>query len=137
MPPSLRFATKLRQSITFADDAQSLVPARRNAWYTDDEYARKYEGNEQEQREPVMIGKKLLTSSITMIFAVLGVSAALASEHERDINRERGGFVVPCSLAGVNPAYHPEVFANAATARSMGFVQSPDGVWHVAPGCRR
>ena len=84
-----------------------------------------------------MTGKKLLVSAIAMALAVSGAGAALASDHERDRDRERGGFVVACSLDGVNPVHHPEVFANAATARSFGFVQSPDGAWHVLPGCRR
>jgi len=43
--------------------------------------------------------------------------------------------VVPCSLAGVNPAYHPEIFGNAAAAQSFGFVQARDGTWHVQSNC--
>ena len=42
-----------------------------------------------------------------------------------------GGTVKACSLAGVNPVHHPEIFGNPSVARSMGFVQSSDGVWHV------
>jgi hypothetical protein len=48
----------------------------------------------------------------------------------------RGGSITACSLSGVNPAFHPEVFGNPATAATYGFVQS-NGHWHVAPGCRR
>jgi len=48
-----------------------------------------------------------------------------------------GGSVKACSLAGVNPVHHPEIFGNPAVARSMGFVQSGDGAWHVdCPGGR-
>jgi hypothetical protein len=86
---------------------------------------------------------KLVAKSVMLAIAaaltvgtVGGVGAAKANDHD-DHGRERGGFVIACSLDGVNPAFHPEVFANAATARSMGFFQSPDGVWHVLPGCRR
>ena len=40
------------------------------------------------------------------------VSGALAS-NENDAS-DRGGFVVPGSVDGINPAYHPEIFrANA------------------------
>jgi hypothetical protein len=45
--------------------------------------------------------------------------------------------VVPCSLDGVNPAHHPEIFADAATAQSYGFVLGPDRTWRVRAGCRR
>ena len=63
---------------------------------------------------------------------ILGTaSAALAND-----NDETGGFVVPGSMDGVNPAYHPDIFGNRAVARSYGFVQARDGTWHVAPGCR-
>jgi hypothetical protein len=42
-----------------------------------------------------------------------------------------GGNVRPCSLDGVNPVHHPQIFGNAATARGFGFVQGPDRAWHV------
>jgi hypothetical protein len=48
-----------------------------------------------------------------------------------------GGGVVRCSLDGINPAHHPEIFGNPAVAASYGFVRSRDGTWHVAPNCRR
>jgi hypothetical protein len=48
----------------------------------------------------------------------------------------RGGDVVPCSLAGVNPADHPAIFNNPEVARSQyGFVRGPDGNWTVMPDC--
>ncbi len=37
-----------------------------------------------------------------------------------------------CSLSGVNPIYHPDVFGDPAVAKSYGFVQS-GGKWHVSP----
>jgi len=42
-----------------------------------------------------------------------------------------GGSVRPCSLDGVNPVYHPQIFGNAAAASAYGFVQSPEHTWHV------
>jgi len=84
-----------------------------------------------------MIGTKpLVMPAVAASISALVAGTAMASERD-DHGRERGGFVVPCSLDGVNPAYHPEVFGNAAAARSMGFFQTPDGVWHVLPGCHR
>ena len=59
-------------------------------------------------------------------------SAALAKGHSSP-----GGNVRPCSLDGVNPAYHPQIFGNAATALSFGFVRSRDGTWQVVPNCHR
>ena len=79
--------------------------------------------------------KVLIVVAITSAFGVLAASSGMASEHSGR-GRERG-FVLPCSLDGVNPAYHPEIFGNAAAAASYGFVRAPDGRWHVSPGCRR
>jgi hypothetical protein len=77
-------------------------------------------------------------------FVLLAVAAALATgiapapandtapDHE-DI----GGAVTPCSLDGINPAYHQKIFGNPAVARAYGFVRASDGTWHVLPNCRR
>ena len=46
------------------------------------------------------------------------VSGALAS-NENDAS-DRGGFVTPGSMDGVNPAYHPEIFG--ANAKVIDFV---------------
>jgi hypothetical protein len=54
-------------------------------------------------------------------------SAALAGDQTED----RGGYVMPGSLDGVNPAYHPGIFGNPAVARSYGFAKSRYGSWHV------
>jgi hypothetical protein len=62
------------------------------------------------------------------------VSAAANEIPERE---DKGGAVTPCSLTGVNPAYHPHIFGNPARAKSYGFVKSADGSWHVEPNCRR
>ena len=66
---------------------------------------------------------------------ILGTaSAALAGDSGEN---NQGGFVMPGSTVGVNPAYHPEIFGNAATAYAYGFVRSRDGAWQVGPNCRR
>ena len=84
-----------------------------------------------------MSGKTAFAAlALTTALSVLS-TAAMAGGDRQDRNRERGGSVVPCSLDGVNPAYHPEVFGNAATALSFGFVQAPDRTWHVRADCRR
>jgi hypothetical protein len=82
-----------------------------------------------------MSGMKLFVAlAVTAALGYFG--AAFAAGTDRDRGHERGGSVVPCSLDGVNPAVHPEIFGNAAIARQYGFVQGPDRTWHVVPGCR-
>ena len=84
-----------------------------------------------------MVGRKaFVTLAGIVALGALGAASARATDRD-DHGIERGGAVVRCSLAGVNPAYHPEVFGNAATAKSYGFFQTPDGAWHVLPGCGR
>jgi len=87
-----------------------------------------------------MIGNMSGTKACVMfaavtVFGVLGAASATANDRP-DRDRERGG-VVPCSLVGVNPVHHPEIFGNAAAAQSYGFVQGPDHTWRVRPDCRR
>jgi hypothetical protein len=87
--------------------------------------------------EIAMIERKSFAALATATaLVVLGAATARATDRD-DHGIERGGAVVRCSLEGVNPAFHPEVFGNAATARSFGFVQTADHAWHVVPDCRR
>ena len=62
----------------------------------------------------------------------LGADAAAARSHSHGT-----GKVVPCSLDGINPIYHRQIFGDPAVARSYGFVQGPDHVWRVASDCRK
>jgi len=81
------------------------------------------------------VKRALALSAAIAALGFVGTASALANQNS-DRDRDRGGFVTPCSLAGVNPAYHPEVFGSAAVAAQYGFVQGPGGVWHVRPDCR-
>lgn len=77
-----------------------------------------------------------MTRSIT--FIVIAITAALGADSAVAKGRSHGqGSVVPCSLDGVNPIYHRQIFGDPAVARSYGFVQGPDRVWRVASDCRR
>jgi hypothetical protein len=80
-----------------------------------------------------MTGKAFVVIAITTVLGVLA-SAAWAGMEEGE-KSEQGGSVVPCSLVGVNPAHHPEIFGDPAAARSYGFVQGPDRVWRVDGNC--
>ena len=76
-------------------------------------------------------GKYFALFAITALSAVCAGSAAWA---QYDFDYE-GGYVKPCSLQGVNPVHHAEVFGNPAVAREYGFVRSPDGTWQVQGSC--
>jgi hypothetical protein len=83
-----------------------------------------------------VIGKKafvMLAVTITLGF-LDAVPATAGSDHDRG----RGSYVVPCSLDGVNPVFHPRIFGNPAFAKAYyGFVQGRDRSWHVEPNCRK
>jgi hypothetical protein len=81
--------------------------------------------------------KEIVVRSAIVSSAILGiVSMAFAAGGEVKEPRE-GGYVVPCSLDGVNPVHHPEIFGNAATAKSYGFIRDRNGTWQLAPSCHR
>jgi hypothetical protein len=65
---------------------------------------------------------------------VLGTASAAQARY--NFYRKRG-FVIPCSLDGVNPAFHPDIFGNPAVAREYGFIRSRDGTWQVEKNCVR
>ena len=84
-------------------------------------------------------------SAVALVAATMGLSvlngtpaAAASADCEYYFGHCRRGFVVPCSLDGVNPAYHPSIFGNPAVARAeYGFIRSRDGSWQVERGCVR
>ena len=49
---------------------------------------------------------------------VLGAASAALAENDRD---ERGGYVIPGSVDGVNPVFHPGYFPNASKAAKTGY----------------
>jgi hypothetical protein len=79
--------------------------------------------------------KSFAMLAITAALAVTGTTSAAWSFF--DGRNDRGGYVKPCSLDGVNPVYHPGIFRNPALAKAVyGFVQGPDHTWHVMSNCR-
>ena len=79
--------------------------------------------------------KAFVVSATTAVLVVLATTSLARAAMEEGDKSNQGGSVVPCSLAGVNPAHHPEIFGNPAVARSYGFVQGPDRVWRVDSNC--
>ena len=79
----------------------------------------------------------LIALAVITALGILGISSAAWSSCPDD-RRCRGGFVIPCSLDGVNPVYHPSIFGNPALAYAVyGFVRSRDGTWYVERNCVR
>ena len=76
-----------------------------------------------------MNGKRnLIVGVIGVTLSIAGISSALAEV----------GRVKPCSLVGVNPVHHPEIFGDANVAlEHYGFVQGANGKWQVEKGCRK
>lgn len=84
------------------------------------------------------------TSALALVttvagLSVLGSTSAAFAQYDCDyFYRRCHGFVVPCSLDGVNPAVHPSIFANPAVAYSQyGFIRARDGSWQVEKNCVR
>ena len=78
--------------------------------------------------------KAFMVLAITAALGVVASSTAAWSYF--DGRNFRGGFVKPCSLDGVNPVYHPDIFGNPAFAKAVyGFVLGRDHVWRVEANC--
>jgi hypothetical protein len=85
-----------------------------------------------------MSGKKAFVAlAVTSALVALGAASAAAGTDRDRGGQDRYGSVRPCSLDGVNPVHHPEIFGNAAAALSFGFVQTRGGAWQVVPNCHR
>ena len=83
-----------------------------------------------------MMRLRLKLGSTIAVAMVLSLTGASAWAQQGGGTRE-GGDVVPCSLAGVNPADHPGIFNDPEVARSRyGFVRGADGNWTVVSNCR-
>jgi hypothetical protein len=82
-----------------------------------------------------MSKKAFIVLAVTIALSFVRTAPAAAGS---DRDRGRLPRVVPCSLYGVNPVYHPSIFGNPAFAKARyGFVQGRDGTWHVEPNCRK
>ena len=73
-----------------------------------------------------MINKTKIAFSVAIILSA--ASAALAGQDDRN---DRGGFVMPGSMDGVNPAYHLGWFPhyavpNGNAGNDYGYVASPN-----------
>jgi hypothetical protein len=84
-----------------------------------------------------MFNKSRIAVSVAITLGVLGTASAALAGGDNDDGAHAGGFVIRCSLDGVNPVYHPGIFGNPAVAREYGFVKARDGGWQVEKNCVR
>jgi hypothetical protein len=62
--------------------------------------------------------KSKIATSVAIVLGILGTaSAALAGQDDRN---DRGGFVMPGTMDGVNPVYHPGYFPSASKVANTG-----------------
>jgi hypothetical protein len=80
---------------------------------------------------------KTMWQKVFVLFAILAVLSSASTALSRGGGHGGShGNVRPCSLDGVNPAYHKNIFGNPAiAAREYGFVQLRDGSWQVTANC--
>ena len=79
-----------------------------------------------------------LIAGLAALGVMGGTSAARAYDCEDYYYYRCRGFVIPCSLDGVNPVYHQSIFGNPRIAREQyGLIRSRDGTWHVENNCVR
>jgi hypothetical protein len=64
---------------------------------------------------------------------VIGTFVGGSPSEASDRDSQSGGFVVPGSLDGVNPVYHPGIFRYPSVARAYGFVPLASRKPHAKP----
>jgi hypothetical protein len=85
------------------------------------------------KQEIPMRGRK---TSIAISAAIgLGIVGAAFAAQAGDQTDERGGYVVPGSVVGVNPVYHPRWFANVrgADAAGLAYGYAPEPIHKRRP----
>ena len=74
----------------------------------------------------------VLLAGVVALGALSTASTSWAQHVQKKGFQGGTGSLRHCSLTGVNPVHHPDVFGDPAVAKSYGFVQSADGNWHVS-----
>jgi hypothetical protein len=70
-----------------------------------------------------MFTKTKTALSVAMVLAAVGTASLAWAGGQNDGDSGLGGFVIPGSTVGVNPAYHQDEFGSAAKA--SGYAVSP------------
>jgi hypothetical protein len=66
-------------------------------------------------------GKTLIALSTAIALGLLGAASVAQASNENDGGNETGGYVLPGSMVGVNPVYHPEWFGKVRNSRAGDF----------------
>jgi hypothetical protein len=61
-------------------------------------------------------GKTLIALSTAIALGLLGAASVAQASNENDGGNETGGYVLPGSTVGVNPAFHPGWFGTVRKA---------------------
>jgi hypothetical protein len=61
-------------------------------------------------------GRTLIALSTAIALGLLDAASVAQASNENDGGNETGGYVLPGSMVGVNPAYHPEWFGKGRKA---------------------
>ena len=70
----------------------------------------------------------MLTKTKIALVTALVLSSGLAAL-ANDQTDERGGFVIPGSMDGVNPVYHPDIFGNVNAQVTKRTLQQDRSEW--------
>jgi hypothetical protein len=70
----------------------------------------------------------MFTKTKIVLATALVLSSGLAAL-ANDQNEERGGFVIPGSMDGVNPVYHPDIFGNVNAQVTKRTLQQDRSEW--------
>lgn len=73
----------------------------------------------------------MFKSTKLAIAAALILSTATAALASKDSSSDPGGFVVPGSMDGVNPAYHPQIFGSSQAREAWGYAPLPRTLRHL------
>jgi hypothetical protein len=84
-----------------------------------------------------MFNKSKIAVCMAIPLGILSTASAALAGGNNDDGAHEGGYVIRCSLDGVNPVYHPDIFRNPAVAREYGFVRLRNGGWQVEKTCAR
>jgi hypothetical protein len=71
----------------------------------------------------------MFTKTKTALATALVLGSCVSALAASDQSEERGGFVIPGSMDGVNPVYHPDIFGNVNAEVTKRSLQQDRSEW--------